>query len=241
MKRLLSILSIMATLLSSCDSGDIYPKERWDKPAHYTVRFKATLSGIDSWPSDYMLSVAAFDGENDYSIIQKQVAANSVDESGRADILMTNISTQATCIELCVTNTLRQRIATSVSRPIPDGWNERDTLVLDAGVQHVGMFAVIQQKVFDGTEYNCSSCHGAVNPRASLSLAKGESHGQLVGKASSRVEGGIRVIPGNAGASILHQTLSQGNPAGLRYDHSALVDAGVLKLMDDWIDFGAGE
>lgn len=228
---------LVASFLGACDSGDIYPKHTEDEQDSYTAHVTATLEGMDKWPTGYMLAIAAFTDESEYSVIQKQI--NTAD--GKVDILLTNIPMDATSLELCVTNSLRLRIATIVSLPIEKGWDRQETLKLDAGKQNVGMFAMIQRDIFDGTSYNCSSCHGAVNPRASLSLSEGASYQNLVGVASTRVADGTRVVAGHAEKSVLHQVLEEGNPAGLRYDHSPLVNSRVLKLIDDWINNGAKE
>ncbi len=103
------------------------------------------------------------------------------------------------------------------------------------------MFAGSQRSVCGGPAYNWSLCQSAEGARAGLDLSAGHSYAGLVGVASSRVEGAQRVVPGSSAASVLHSTLAEGNPAGLRYDHSPLLPAPLRRLIDDWIDGGAKE
>lgn len=229
-----------ALLFSGCDEGNITDEVFVDESESYVVKFTADVSGLDRWSDGYDIALAAFDGESDYSIIQKQLTAG---KDGTTTLILSGIPTSARSVELCVTNKLRQRILTFESTPIAaDGISTSDTIFIT--LPHpvdVGMFAAIQHHIFDGTAYNCSLCHGAENGRAGLDLSAGNSHSNLVGTASTRVAGGTRVVPGDAAASVLHTALAPDNPAGLRYDHSGLLDGTLRRLIDDWIDAGAKE
>lgn len=227
-------------LFSGCDEGNITDEIFVNDSESYVVKFTADVSGIERWPDGYDIALAAFDGESDYSIIQKQLTA---DEDGKAALVLSGIPTTARSIELCVTNKLRQRILTFESTPVAAGeMPTSDTIFIT--LPHpidVGMFAAIQHYIFDGTAYNCSLCHSAENGRAGLDLSAGNSHSNLVGVASTRVEGGTRVVAGEAALSVLHSALAPDNPAGLRYDHSGLLASTLRRLIDDWIDAGAKE
>lgn len=229
-----------ALLFSGCDEGNIVDEIFVADSESYVVKFTADVSGIDRWAEGYDIALAAFDAESDYSIVQKQLRAG---EDGRITLVLSGIPTSARTIELCATNKLRQRIITFESTPIAASeMSTSDTIVIALPRPvDVGMFAAIQHYIFDGTAYNCSLCHSAENGRAGLDLSAGNSHSNLVGIASTRVEGGTRVAAGDAASSVLHTALAPDNPAGLRYDHSGLLEGTLRRLIDDWIDAGAKE
>lgn len=229
-----------ALLFSGCDEGNIVDEIFVADSESYVVKFTADVSGIDRWADGYDIALAAFDAESDYSIVQKQLRAG---EDGRITLVLSGIPTSARTIELCATNKLRQRIITFESTPIAASeMSTSDTIVITLPRPvDVGMFAAIQHYIFDGTAYNCSLCHSAENGRAGLDLSAGNSHSNLVGVASTRVEGGTRVVAGDAASSVLHTALAPDNPAGLRYDHSGLLEGTLRRLIDDWIDAGAKE
>lgn len=240
MKRSLLYIFIGAAIatLTACDEGNITDEVFVDETESYVVKFTGDVSGVDRWADDYDIVLAAFDGESEYSVIQKQLTAT---DDGRTTLILSGVPTTARSIELCVTNKLRHRVITFESLVIdPAEHSPSDTIsiTLPSPVD-VGMFASIQRFVFDGSAYNCSLCHGAENGRAGLDLTQGRSHDNLVNAASTRVEGAVRVEPGNTSTSVLHCALAEGNPAGLRYDHSGLVDDVIRRLIDDWIDAGA--
>lgn len=240
MKRSLLYIFIGASIvaLTACDEGDITDEIFVDETESYVVKFTGDISGVDRWAEDYDIVLAAFDGESDYSVIQKQVTAT---DDARTTFILSGVPTTARSIELCVTNKLRRRVITFESLTIdPSEHSPSDTIsiALPSPID-VGMFASIQRYIFDGASYNCSLCHGAENGRAGLDLTQGRSHDNLVNAASTRVADALRVVPGNASASVLHSALAEGNPAGLRYDHSGLIDDAIRRLIDDWIDAGA--
>lgn len=226
--------------LTACDEGDIVDEVFTDTTDHYVVEFTARVSGLDAWTEGYDVALAAFDGDSEYSVIQKQMAADS---DGHTKIILSGVPMSAKTVEFCVTNKLRQRVLSFESIAIdPAEHSPSDTIRFHLdGPVNVGMFASIQRYIFDGPASNCSLCHGAENGRAGLNLTQGASYAHLVGAASSRVSDAVRVVPGDAASSVLHATLAEGNPAGLRYDHSGLVSDVLRRLVDDWIEGGAKE
>ena len=240
MKRSLLYLFIGASAvgLTACDEGDITDEVFVDVTESYVVKFTGDVTGIDRWSEGYDIVLAAFDSESDYAVIQKQLTHT---DDAHTILILSGVPTTARSIELCVTNKLRRRIISFERLTIdPSEHSPSDTIsiTLPSSID-VGMFASIQRFVFDGATYNCSLCHGAENGRAGLDLTQGRSHDNLVNAASTRVEDAVRVVPGNASASVLHSALAEGNPTGLRYDHSGLVDEVIRRLIDDWIDAGA--
>lgn len=242
MKRPLLYIILCSAIagLTACDEGDIIDETFVDETESYTVKFTADVTGLDAWTTGYDIVVAAFDGESDYAVIQKQLTTSA---DGNTTLVLSGIPTTARTVEFCVTNKLRRRIVTFESLAIsPSAMSTSDTISFSLSSRmDVGMFATIQRHIFDGPAYNCSLCHGAEGGRAGLDLSEGHSWTNLVGAMSSRIDGALRVVPGSASESVLHQALAEGNPTALRYDHSNLLDGVLKRLIDDWIDGGAKE
>ena len=230
-------MAAAGAMTASCDSGDIYETNTTGNTSTYKLKVTGQIVGQDSWPSGYTLCVAAFNDNSEYSLTQKQVMRSNIDTDGMLNITLTNIPTTATTVGLYVTNNLRGRVVCFNSVKITDKQKYSDTIRIDLdGVTDLSIMAGVQTGIFDNNAYNCSMCHGDSNPRASLTLTDGNSYTNLVGTASTRVEGATRVVPGNAEQSVLYQALQSGNPAGLRYDHSGLANNTMLQLIKDWIE-----
>lgn len=231
-------LLLSAWWLTACDEGPIYDTLHGVETESRSAVFSGVVTGADRWAEGYDLVLAAFSDDSEYALVQKPVVPSA---DGSVSLTLGGIPSDAATVEFCVTDRLRRRIVTFESADIP-ALASADTLHLAlVAPMNVGMFAAIQRCVFDGTAYNCSLCHGSESPRAGLDLSAGHSYADLVGTPSTRVDGAQRVVPGVAAASVLHSALAEGNPAGLRYDHSPLVPATLRRLIDDWIDAGAKE
>lgn len=231
------LVSLSATLLAACDEGPIYGAV-FDEPTESrAATFRGTLLGAERWTEGYDLVLAAFSADGEYALVQKPVKPAA---DGSVSLALSGIPAEAATVELCVTDRLRRRIVSFESLELSSSAADTLRLTLREPLD-VGMFASIQRYVFDGPAYNCSLCHSAEGARAGLDLSAGHSYAGLVGVASSRVEGAQRVVPGSSSTSVLHNALAEGNPAGLRYDHSPLLPAPLRRLIDDWIDAGAQE
>lgn len=230
-------LTLASFCTSACDEGPIYGIA-FDEPTESrAATFTGTLLGADRWTEGYDLVLAAFSADGEYALVQKPAKPAA---DGSVSLALSGIPAEAATVELCVTDRLRRRIVSFESLELSSSAADTLRLTLREPLD-VGMFASIQRYVFDGPAYNCSLCHSAEGARAGLDLSAGHSYAGLVGVASSRVEGAQRVVPGSSSASVLHSALAEGNPAGLRYDHSPLLPAPLRRLIDDWIDGGAKE
>lgn len=68
-----------------------------------------------------------------------------------------------------------------------------DTILMDAGTVDASMYNAIQQKIFNAT---CTACHGlSATPGGGLNLLEGHSHADLVNRASTTVDGKMRLCP----------------------------------------------
>lgn len=228
---------IFAALLASltllgCDEGDIEEHDKRVQTSGKIAKLTAHITGIDSWSSQYSIVLAGFAEDNSNAIVQKRLLDS--DEVTTLSLTSDDIAT----IELCVTNRLRERIATfaTVSAQQLQG----DTVYLDAGNVDLGMYKTIQDLVFTGT---CARCHGlGATPAGDLTLVEGQSYAQLVNHPARIEAGGMRVVPGSAATSLLHKVIHGDPEAGVRFDHSNMIkEQNTITLIDNWINNGAAE
>ena len=87
----------------------------------------------------------------------------------------------------------------------------------------------------------CTACHGlSTTPGGGLNLLEGHSHADLVNRASTTVDGKMRVMPGNASESVLHLILGTDISSDWRIDHSQMITSSDMQsLIGNWIDDGA--
>ena len=233
--RFIFALSLGLFSLTACDDGLIYEKMPEISREGFNVRLTGRIDGTDGWEDPYSVVLAGF-GDSKYAIVQKQLPPPA--PNGQVEITLSDIGSEVQTIELCITNKLRERIVSFLTVETKDIGERRDTFRIDAGRLDIGMYDVIQRHIFDPT---CANCHGGrETPAAGLFLTAGNSHGSLVNRPSTHVEGGIRVIPGDAANSVLHRVVSPGNAAGLPFSHENMItSAALLKLLDNWIESGA--
>ena len=206
------LLALLA-LAASCDDGRLYADRLILPEEGRVVRLTATLDGLDTWADGYSVVLAGFGEGSDYAVIAKSVQAA---DDGTVDITMSGVAEEVTTLEVCAINRIRKR---------------------DAGRLDVGMFATIQQDIFDRT---CTGCHGEGRW---LDLSAGASHATLVGQPSTVFEGRTRVLPGHAAESVLYTILTTDESANLATDHQTqfTLSDEQFALIEDWIDGGAGE
>ena len=150
-------------------------------------------------------------------------------------LTMSGITDEVTTVELCVINKLRKRIVSLVAMECTE---IADTILMDAGTVDASMYNAIQQKIFSAT---CTACHGlSTTPGGGLNLLEGHSHADLVNRASTTVDGKMRVMPGNASESVLHLILGTDISSDWRIDHSQMITSSDMQsLIGNWIDDGA--
>ena len=233
--RCLIFAAIFAMLgLVGCDEGDIQEAATETKTSGKVARLTAAVSGIDSWSSQYSVVLAAFAEGSDYAVVQKRLTEG---DNGNVETTLNITSDDVATIELCVTNRLRQRIVSFASVPVSQ--LQGDSLHLAPGRVAVSMFQTIQDMVFTTT---CARCHGLGNaPAAGLTLAQGQSYAALVNHEASKPERGVRVVPGDTEASLLHKVI-HGDPAAVSFDHSNMIkEPTTFALIDNWINAGANK
>ena len=225
------LLALLA-LAASCDDGRLYADRLILPEEGRVVRLTATLDGLDTWADGYSVVLAGFGEGSDYAVIAKSVQAA---DDGTVDITMSGVAEEVTTLEVCAINRIRKRVATYYE--LDCSTLADDTLRIDAGRLDVGMFATIQQDIFDRT---CTGCHGEGRW---LDLSAGASHRTLVGQPSTVFEGRTRVLPGHADESVLYTILTTDESANLGTDHQTqfTLSEEQFTLIEDWIDDGAKE
>lgn len=224
--------------LSACDDGSIPEKTTSTEHTGYSVKMTGSISGLDTWSSNkYNLVLAAFSDDSEYALVQQRVPTTAADG---VNMTIYDVDETAKTLELCVTDLLRRKVVTLKSVDIATDATPSDTILLDVGNIDAGMLAAIQAGVFDKT---CAQCHGgSTSAAADLHLTSGNAYSNLVNVASTKVAGGVRVIPGDAENSVLHNVVNPGNAAGLGFSHEGMIsDDNVLDLIDEWINGGAKE
>ena len=222
MKRIayttMGLLALLA-VTASCDDGRLYADRLIIPEEGRVVKLTATLEGLDTWSDGYSIVLAGFEDGSDYTVIAKSVQAA---DDGTVDITMSGVAEEVTTLEVCAINRIRKR---------------DDTIRIDAGRLDVGMFATIQQDIFDRT---CTGCHGEGRW---LDLSAGTSYQTLVGQPSTVFEGRTRVLPGSAAESVLYTILTTSESADLGTDHQTqfTLSEEQFALIGDWIDDGAKE
>jgi len=232
------LCTLSLAIFISCDDGSVTEKTI-DVPDGRTARLTALVSGADTWPKGYDLAFAGFSSDDDYASVVRLLRPAA---DGTVDVTLTNIPSEVTSLELCIVNTLHQRVST-YARLEGTALQTDDLILLRAGDVDVGMYATLQTDFFDR---RCISCHGGSSFAArGLYLTSGKSYEALVGAPSKRVEGQLLVEPGSPRSSILYQVVTTDLTADWGQSHADMLspekDSHLLTLLADWIRNGAKE
>jgi len=234
-----TLFGLSALTMASCDDGRIYPETATTAEGKAVV-MEGVINGLDSWTSNYRVSIAGFEDANDeYASVSKVITASDI-KDGRAVVELSGLKSGITLVRLCILDRLRRHIVTFSEVDVS---NATETVKMDVGTVNISMFNAIQQNYFNTT---CANCHGASNRAAAgLYLTEGKSYDALVDADSKKVEGKKLVEPNNASNSVLHMVLNQQSVEGISMDHRDLVseknELTILPLIDSWINNGAKE
>ena len=240
-KTHLFIFACSLFLAMACDSGDIEEQEYIYSSRGRTVKMTATVSGVASWNGKYTIALAGFPENDDYSVMQRLMPSEYSDHAP-VTLLLTNIPAEVQTVELVVANRLRRRLLSFGSISLADYPQSQDTIYMDLGVIDIGLFSTLQSQVFDKA---CILCHGGNGGAgaARLNLTSGKAYGQLVDVSSTRKEGAVRVVSGNAEASLLHHLFNEGGEDILGTNHVEIINSqfkdntdDIRSLIDDWIE-----
>jgi len=164
---------------------------------------------------------------------------------GQTTIKLTNIPAETKTIEIAVINSLRKRIATLYQYNVSEDDQINDTIKVEVGDMNVGMFALINNNLFQGSKTTCSKCHsphGTSSAAAGLDLSADKAYQNLVGVTSTKSPTNLRVMAGDADNSFLYKVLSTGDD-NVHYSHLQLMtdEQTLLDVLKQWINGGAKE
>mgnify|MGYP006988849478 CR=1 FL=1 len=234
-KNLCFIVFTLATLcgLVACDEGDIPEKE-----VVYTsgrpIKLTTHITGLSDWSEGFGVVLATFDGDEDnYDVGQLRIPPEC---EGKDTTLVWELTSKATSVELCLVSALRERIITFAKVDVSAG---TDTIRLDAG----RVEASVYKSVLTLFKNSCIRCHGE-GGAAQLWLDADRAYTSLVNHPAYRAEfeGRMRVLPGDAESSVLHQMLDAAYPNAqdIGVNHKAIFRSTYpMNIIDLWINNGA--
>lgn len=253
MNKSLFLLPLMALLLlvGSCDDGDIHEKVA-SVTTGKVVKLEGRVIGLRSYTRHYDVSIAGFTEEAEsqalpYATISKVLTADS---AGNVSIVLSGITGAVKDVELCVLNSLRQRVVTFVSEDISN-LSAGDTIRMNIGTVDVSMLSALQTGLFNTS---CVGCHGANGfSGAGLNLTATDSLGyssprysMLVNHPSTKLPDQNRVTPGDADHSVLFQVINDSTfSQSWRENHADILNKDraypIISMMREWIDEGAAQ
>lgn len=218
---------------ASCDDGRLYEDQITIPETGRVAKLTGQLTGISSWAEGYDVVVAGFAKDNNFAIITKDV---QVSADGKVSTVLSGIPDEVSEVEFCVTNRLRKRILTFRQADLSAS-ETSDTIRMEVEAMNVGMYAAIQEQLFNTT---CTSCHGASTSAAKgLYLTEGKSYDALMNVPSAIRPDSMLVNPGNATASVLYQVIANDLDATLSRPHHEMIstqEVNWLTLVRDWIN-----
>lgn len=235
-KHLCLIALALAVLggLASCDEGDI-PEKGTAYVGGRPIKLTTHITGLSDWSEGFGVVLATFNGEDNYDVGQLRIPPEC---EGKDTTLVWELTSGATSVELCLVSALRERIITFAKADIRAG---NDTIRLDAGRVEVGVYASVLT-LFRGS---CIRCHGE-GAAAQLWLDADRAYASLVNHPAYRAEfeGKMRVLPGDAEGSVLHQMLDTAYPNAqdIGVNHKAIFRSTYpMNIIDLWINNGAND
>lgn len=225
--------SLFLLLFAGCDEGTIYPDDTIDSGR--TASVTVTFNGINAWPKENYLSLAAFGEDAQIPLLTKRISKPTLEGKERT-IKLNNLSPETKSIEIAIVSNGKKLIYSYHSHPVE---KNEDHLDLDFGVLDLASFDRIQSQVF---KTSCLSCHGESSSGLSgkLDLRKEAAYKALVNvEAPLSKDGKNYVTPGNPNNSFLLDILED-NPI-----HKDMFNSygkqEVVGLIETWIKRGAAD
>ncbi len=220
--------------LSSCDSGDIYPKE--EKPTGISVNANFRFQNVGAFPSaDYEIYIGVFDQGSTIPLTSKTISKPQ--ENNSVNISLDNIPKDAAFVRLCLAQADKRIIhtfyetAANLTSPNKITIPEQEINLLE--------YNRIQQQAFK----QCIACHGGSSTAAgSLYLTADSSYIQLV-NVQSQKSTKKRIEPFNVENSFLVDVLTKSkDEVGLTYPHNTGLSSlkkEDITLIEEWVKNGA--
>ena len=106
-----TLLGLVMLNVTSCDDGRIYPESATTAEGK-TVVMEGVLNGLDSWTSNYRVSIAGFEDANDeYASVSKVITASDI-KDGKATVELSALKSDIKIVRLCILDRLRRHIVT---------------------------------------------------------------------------------------------------------------------------------
>lgn len=220
-------------MFSSCDSGDIYPKENDGNLVKVNVNAAFKLTNIETFSDNYKIAIATFVGSTPYpgtfTIVEKPST-----EGGQITVSINELPSGTTNISLCLLQAVgNKKVYSFFDYPI----NETPTTDISIPLQNIDLasFGRIQSQVFS----QCIQCHGGGSKAsAGLYLTPDSAYKYLVNHvAKNSIKN--RVTPNSINNSFIMDVLT--NKSAVSYNHtdiSTLKNEDVM-LLESWIKSGA--
>lgn len=227
--------------LASCDSGNIEEQSPDIQSNGRTVKLTATLTGTQALrDAGYSLALAGYEKGNSHAVMQRTIPSSESEE--QVVLVMSNIISGISTVELCVTNNLRRRYLSlhTIQMSAYENAAPTDTIYMRLGKMDVSLMGALQEGVFDKA---CIMCHGG-NGRAAaqLDLTREHAYASLVNQNSTTQPGVKRVKSGDADNSLLNIVLNEDGENILRYNHTEVLSSQfkenvnqVRQLLRQWI------
>ncbi len=221
-------------LLSSCDSGDIYPKE--EKPTGISVNANFRFQHVGAFPiTDYEIYMGAFDDESSVPLTSKIIAKPK--ENANVNITLDNIPNNTAFIRLCLAQSDKKII--HVFYETPAILTSTNKITIQEQQINLLEYNRIQQQVFK----QCIACHGGSSKAAAnLYLIPDSSYGNLVDRHATK-SAKKRVEAFSVEGSFLVDVLTKSkDEVGLSYPHSTGLSSlkkEDVTLVEEWIKDGA--
>lgn len=240
---------LFSMLVCSCDDGDIVESSSMKYKDGYVVKITGTFSNMSSWSdlsSSYSVVLAGFEDGEKYPVIFKSIPVIDTAQN----FVLSGIETSVSTIELCVVNTINQRVVsykTIFDVSANEDYDPADTIYFDAAGMDLSVYNGIQTYLFSG-KGKCFQCHRGAGSAANLNFTNAsDSYAELVGVESATVAGSKRVTPGDADNSILYKVVTNDASTGAlpwHYDHVSNIDGltyNMQNVIKEWINAGASD
>lgn len=231
-KTQIGFVLFMSTFIISCDSGDIYPKEKTGSGTSMDVTANFQFINPNAFPESYKIIFGSFNENSIYPISSKLIAKSS--SNGILSVTLSNIPENATYLALyLVQEHGNSQIYPFYTYPIEKSLDKDIELPLQE--IDLATFGRVQKQVFT----QCIQCHGGSGfAAANLYLTDNKSYSCLVNAVSIHNSEKKLVSPNNPLNSFLIDILKG---EALENQHSSLssLKNDDIVLTEQWIKAGA--
>lgn len=218
-------------LLSSCDSGDIYPDD--EKTDSGIVCYAdVSFCRVNPWPTDYNVVIAAYDKDEAYPQVSKGITKPVVGET--FSITLPGINPSCELLSITLINKGKRKIMHFATHKVTEEEKEAKSIKFEAKDIDMLAYERVQNQVFS----NCTNCHGGSSfAAANLFLTSDKSYSAIVGKKSQKNPQKNIVEPQLPSESFIIDVL-ENNTEDVKYDHTNVSfnsETEDIELLKEWI------